>query len=107
MARYGKDTPLPPRAVLRLARDFFGPTGDLGLRLTKDTLAEVGFAGGGGTVEVSARPKLGDLQVTEVTILAIEFDPWAERFLVALTDAERGEGPRARLGRWLAGRFGR
>lgn len=107
MARYGKETPLPPRAVLRLARDFFGPAGPLGLRLTRDTLVEVGFAGSGGTVEVSARPRVGDPRLTDVAILSVEFDYWAERFLVALSDAERGPGPLTRLWRRLAARFGR
>ena len=107
MARYGKETTLPPRAVLRLARDFFGPTSELGLALTRDSLVEIAFAGSGGTVEVSARPKPGDLQHTEVAILSVEFDYWAERFLVALSDAERGPGPFARLTTWLSGIFRR
>jgi hypothetical protein len=107
MARYGKETTLPPRAVLRHAREFFGPGGDLGLALTKDSLIEIGFAGSGGTVEVSARPKVGDLQITEVSILSVEFDYWAEQFLIVLTDAERGPGPFARLATWLAGKFKR
>lgn len=105
MARYGKETTLPPRTVLRLAREFFGPHGDVGLSLTKDSLVEIGFAGSGGTVEVAARPKLGNLQITDVSILSIEFDFWAEQFLVLLTDAERGPGPFARLARWLAAQF--
>jgi hypothetical protein len=107
MARYGKETTLPPRAILRHAREFFGPGSELGLALTKDTLVEVGFAGSGGSVEVSARPKVGDVQVTDVSILSIEFDYWAEQFLVLLTDAERGPGPFARLAAWLAGMFKR
>ena len=107
MARYGKETTLPPRTVLRLARDFFGPTSELGLRLTKDSLVEIGFAGSGGTVEVSARPKIGALQVTEVSILSIEFDYWAEQFLVVLSDAERGPSPLVRLRRWVAAKIRR
>lgn len=107
MARFGKETPLPPRAVLRLARDFFGPGSELGLRLTRDTMIELGFAGSGGTVEVSARPKASDPRLTDVTILSVEFDYWAELFLVALSKAERGPGPLTRLTRWVSGRFGR
>ncbi len=107
MARYGKETTLPPRAVLRHARDFFGPTSELGLRLTKDSLVEIAFAGSGGSVEVSARPKVGNPQITDVSILSVEFDYWAEIFLVVLSDAERGPGPFARLARWLAARFRR
>ena len=107
MARFGKETTLPPRAVLRLAREFFGPGSELGLALTKDTLVEIGFAGSGGSIEVSARPKIGDIQITDVAILSIEFDYWAEQFLVVLTDAERGPGPFARLAAWLSGIFKR
>lgn len=107
MARYGKETTLPPRVVLRQAREFFGPGSELGLALTKDSLVEIGFAGSGGTVEVSARPKVGNPQITDVSILSIEFDYWAEQFLGVITDAERGPGPFARLAAWLAGLFKR
>lgn len=107
MARYGKETTLPPRAVLRHAREFFGPGSELGLALTKDSLVEIGFAGSGGTVEVSARPKVGNVQITDVSILSIEFDYWVEQFLVVLTDAERGPSPFARLAAWLGNIFKR
>ena len=107
MTRYGKETTLPPRAVLRHAREFFGPASELGLRLTKDTLVEIGFAGSGGSVEVSARPRVGDPAITDVSILAVEFDYWAEIFLVVLSDAERGPGRLVRLARWLAAHFRR
>lgn len=107
MARYGKETTLPPRAVLRRARDFFGPASELGLQLTKDSLVEIGFAGSGGSVEVAARPKVDDPQITDVSILSVEFDYWAEIFLVVLSDAERGPGPFARLARWFAAHFRR
>ena len=107
MARYGKETTLAPRTVLRLAREFFGPGSELGLALTRDSLVEVGFAGSGGSVEVSARPKVGDLRLTDVSILSVEFDFWAEQFLVVLTDTERGPGPFARLAAWMASLFRR
>lgn len=99
MARYGKETTLPPRRVLRLAREFFGPTGEVGLALTKDTLSEIGFAGGGGGVEVQARPRPDDPQRTDVTILAREYDAWAVQFLHILSAAERGPGLLARFKR--------
>ena len=98
MARYGKETTLPPRRVLRLAREFFGPSGDVGLTLTKDTLSEIGFSGGGGG-EVSARPRPDDPQRTDVTILSREFDNWAEGFLGLLSDAERGPSLLTRIAR--------
>jgi hypothetical protein len=88
MARYGKETTLPPRRVLQLARAFFGPSGEVGLDLAKDALSEIGFAGGGGGVEVSARPRPSDPNITDVTILSREFDYYAERFLGILSDAE-------------------
>jgi hypothetical protein len=103
VARYGKETTLSPRLVLRLARSFFGPGGELGLEITKDGLSEVGFTGAGGSVEVTALPRVGDFTRTDVTILSREFDPWAERFLGLLTDEERGPGPLRRLARWIKG----
>ena len=103
MARYGKETTLGPRRVLRLARSFFGPGGELGLEITKDTLNEIGFTGGGGSVEVTALPRVGDFTRTDVTILSREFDLWAERFLGVLTDEERGPGLWKRLGGWIKG----
>ncbi len=87
MARYGTETTLPPRRVLHMARAFFGPSGEVGLDLTKDALSEIGFAGGGGGVEVSARPRPNDPRRTDVTILSREFDHFAERFLGLLSDA--------------------
>ncbi len=88
MARYGTETTLPPRRVLHMARAFFGPSGEVGLDLTKDALSEIGFAGGGGGVEVSARPRPNEPRRTDVTILSREFDHFAERFLGILSDAE-------------------
>lgn len=101
MARYGTETTLPPRRVLRLARDFFGPDGEVGLTLTKDSLSEIGFAGAGGGVEVQARPRPAEPQRTDVTILSREFDPWAVQFLHLLASAERPPGLLARLRRWF------
>jgi hypothetical protein len=97
MARYGTETTLPPRRVLRLAREYFGPAGEVGLTLTKDTLSEIGFAGAGGGVEVQARPRPGDPQQTDVTILSREFDHWAVQFLHHLAAAQRGPSLIARL----------
>lgn len=105
MARYGKETTLGPRQVLRLARTFFGPGGELGLEITKDSLSEISFAGAGGGVEITALPRIGDFTRTDVTILSREFDLWSERFLGVLTDEERGPGPLTRLGRWIKGIF--
>ena len=56
MARYGTETSLPPRRVLRLAREFFGPESAWGLALSSDTLTTIGFHGAGGSIEVSASP---------------------------------------------------
>ena len=97
MARYGAATSLPPRRVLRLARDFFGPESAWGLALSSDSLTAIGFHGAGGTVEVSASPRIGAPAITDVTILSREFDPAAEEFLGELAAAGRGPGLLARL----------
>ncbi len=96
MARYGTETSLPPRRVLRLAREFFGPESDWGLALSSDSLTAIGFHGAGGSIEVSASPRVGNPALTEVTILSREFDPAVEEFLGALADAGRGPGLIAR-----------
>lgn len=101
MARYGRETTLAPGAVLRLARARFGPGGELGLAIAREGLGTVAFEGGGGGIEITATPRIGALRVTDVTILSREFDPWAERFLGELGDAERGPGPLRRLARWF------
>lgn len=104
MARYGAETTLPPRRVLRLARDFFGPDSEWGLALSSDTLVSIGFHGAGGTVEVSASPRIGAPDITDVTILAVEFDPAAEEFLGVLAQAGRGPGLLQRTWRRLMDR---
>lgn len=101
MARYGATTTLPPRRVLRLARDFFGPESDWGLALSSDTLVSIGFHGAGGTVEVSTSPRIGAPEITDVTVLSVEFDPAAEEFLGVLARAGRGPGLLTRLKRRL------
>ena len=92
MARYGAETSLPPRRVLRLARDFFGPESAWGIALSSDSLTTIGFHGAGGTVEVSASPRVGNPVRTEVTILSRDFDPAVEEFLGELAAAGRGPG---------------
>jgi hypothetical protein len=92
MARYGAETSLPPRRVLRLAREFFGPESAWGLALSNDTLTTIGFHGAGGTIEVSVSPRVGNAAITDVTILSREFDPAAEEFLGNLAAAGRGPG---------------
>lgn len=92
MARYGAETSLPPRRVLRLAREFFGPESAWGLALSSDSLTTIGFHGAGGTVEVNASPRVGNPALTEVTILSREFDPAVEEFLGELARAGRKPG---------------
>lgn len=104
MARYGAETSLPPRRVLRLARDFFGPDSPWGLALSSDSLTTIGFHGAGGTVEVSASPRIGTPAITEVTILAREFDPAVEEFLGELAAAGRRPGLLARIWRRIVPR---
>jgi hypothetical protein len=104
MARYGKETTLPPRRVLRLARAAFGPDAPPGLTVAAESLSAIRFAGPDGGVEVTALPRPGDPALTDVTILSREYDPWAERFLATLTDAERGPGLARRLWDAIKGR---
>jgi len=96
VARYGTETSLPPRRVLRLAREFFGPESDWGLALSSDSLTAIGFHGAGGSIEVSASPCVANSALTEVTILSREFDPAAEEFLGELARVGRGPGLIAR-----------
>ncbi len=104
MARYGKETILPPRRVLRLARAAFGPDAPPRLAVAEESLSTIRFTGPDGGVEVAALPHADDLARTDVTILSREYDPWAERFLGTLTDAERGPGLARRLWNALRGR---
>jgi hypothetical protein len=104
MARYGKETKLPPKAVLAQARTFFGPDGDLGLPIINTSWNEMRFEGGGGGVEVTALPRAGELGTTDVTILSREYDLWAERFLARLSDAERSPGLLKRMLQSITGR---
>lgn len=89
MARYGKTTRLPPKQVVLLAHEHFGPDSSLGLPITRESWNEVTFEGAGGGVTVTALPQAGDLGTTEVTILSREYDTWAERFLGALPGPAR------------------
>ena len=104
MARYGKETKLPPKAVLAHAQTFFGPDGALGLAIISASWNEVRFEGGGGGVEVTALPRAGELGTTDVTVLSREYDQWAERFLADLSDAERGPGLIQRILQKVTGR---
>ena len=97
MVRYGKETPLSPKRVILLAREHFGPDGDLGLPIVKESWNEVGFEGGGGGVSVTAMPKPAQLDVTDVTITSREYDRWAEDFLAALPNVP---GPPPAPVRW-------
>jgi hypothetical protein len=83
--------------VLRLAREFFGPESAWGLALSSDSLTSIGFHGAGGSIEVSASPRVGDPEITEVTILSREFDPAVEVFLGHLAAAGRKPGLVARM----------
>lgn len=77
-------TRLGPEDALALARDYFG--GTLGLTETRLDGLRRGFEGGGGGVQVSARPGEG---VTIVEILSREWDTQATEFAALLKDAKR------------------
>ena len=100
MARYGKETPLSPKRAILLAREHFGPDGELGLPVVRESWNEVSFEGGGGGVTVSAMPKPARLDVTDVTIPSREYDRWAERYLAALPNVP---GPAPAPVRWVRG----
>ena len=78
--RYGTQTRLAPNDVLDRARAYFGPDGEVGLPLTQRDLRSVTFATDIGSVTVSVTPADEETEVTDVTILSLEFDYWAERF---------------------------
>jgi hypothetical protein len=87
MARYGKTTRLSPKEVILRARDHFGPEGEVGLPIARESWNEVVFAGGGGSVAVTALPQAGAAGPTVVELLSREYDYWAERFLGTLPNA--------------------
>ena len=87
MARYGKTTKLAPKDVILRAREHFGPEGEVGLPIDRESWNEVLFEGGGGSVAITALPRTGDPRKTDVEILSREYDYWAERFLGKLPNA--------------------
>jgi hypothetical protein len=87
MARYGTTTSLPPRQVILMAREHFGPDSRIGLPISEESWNKVTFEGAGGAVSVTALPKAGELGATDVEIVSREYDYWAERFLVRLANA--------------------
>jgi hypothetical protein len=95
MARYGTTTRLPPRQVILMAREHFGPDSRIGLPIGEESWNKVTFEGAGGAVSVTALPKAGELGATDVEIVSREYDYWAERFLGRLASANAAAPLRA------------
>lgn len=52
MLRMGVNTKLGPAEVISRARQFFGPDGGYGLKITSEDDTSICFEGGGGSVDV-------------------------------------------------------
>ena len=61
--RYRIDTRLRPGEVFALARKYFGPEGPVGLDLTTLNPNQIGFAGGGGFIMISAHRGLSQTRL--------------------------------------------
>lgn len=82
--RYETVSGLRPNEVLQRARDYFGPTGKVGLETTEQAVNQLMFAGGGGFVALVTSQVAGGSQVQLTTH---EFDREVEEFLRQLPPA--------------------
>ncbi|HLI50242.1 MAG TPA: hypothetical protein VKU87_00515 [Thermomicrobiaceae bacterium] len=94
--RYETVTGLRTGEVLQRARDFFGPTGKVGLDTTEQGINQLLFAGGGGFVALVTAQVAGG---SRIQLTTHEFDREVEAFISQLPPAT---GPL----HWLRGRFG-
>ena len=76
--RFGTETKLQPADVVRKARAFFGPDGELGLPELPAGVDSVTFGTETGHVTVQVTPHEGH---TAVTVLSREYDRQAEQFI--------------------------
>ena len=81
MARFGKETRLEAKEVLRRAEEFFG-TGGLGMKLVERSDSCLSFEGSGGHVTVSAARCKPD--ATEVDLETREWDYQVKSFMEKL-----------------------
>lgn len=82
--RYETVTGIRPGEVLQRARDYFGPTGKVGLETTEQGVNQLMFAGGGGFVALVTSQVAGGSQVQLTTH---EFDREVEDFINRLPPA--------------------
>jgi hypothetical protein len=76
--RYGTETKREPADVVKRARAFFGPDGELGLPERPGGVDSVTFGTETGHVTIQVVPRDGH---TDVTVTSREYDSWAERFI--------------------------
>jgi hypothetical protein len=76
--RYGTQSRLEPTEVLDRARAAFGPESELGLAEIRFDSISATFGSEVGSITVSVTPTDSH---TEVTVLSLEYDTWAERFI--------------------------
>lgn len=76
--RFGKESTLTTDEVIRQARAFFGPDGELGLPERPGSIDSLTFGTDTGHVTVQVAPLNNG---TQVTVLSREYDSWAERFI--------------------------
>lgn len=76
--RFGKESTLAPDEVVRRARAFFGPDGELGLPERPGSVDSITFGTDTGHVTIQVTTDNG---ATHVTALSREYDSWAERFI--------------------------
>lgn len=93
--RYETVTGLRTGAVLQRARDFFGPSGKVGLDTTEQGVNQLLFAGGGGFVALVTAQVAGG---SRIQLTTHEFDREVEDFISQLPPAS---GPL----HWFRGRL--
>lgn len=79
--RYGAETQLRPGQVFARAREYFGPSGPVGLDLTEQSPNRLSFVGGGGWVLISAHRAM---DLTRIELEVWQFDAEAQAFLASL-----------------------
>lgn len=76
--RFGTETRLAPDEVVKRARAFFGPEGELGLPERPAGVDSIMFGTETGSVTIQIEPRD---EHTDVTVLSREYDSWAEQFI--------------------------
>src|SRR2546430_14431965 len=87
MARYGTTTMLPPRQVILMAREHFGPDSRIGLPIGEESWNKVTFEGAGGAVSVTGLPKARAPRAARRAISSPAVGYWGVRLLAHLANA--------------------